>query len=100
EPAIEVAAQRMADEQAQETRVGQFFGRYEILGLIGEGGMGEVYLAADAELGRRVAIKLIKSGFKTKEVLRRFHNERQILANLQHPHIARLLDVGTTEDGL
>jgi len=100
EPALEVTARRMADEHIEETHVGEFFGRYEVLGLIGEGGMGEVYLAEDTELGRRVAIKLVKSGLKTREVLRRFYNERQILANLQHPNIARLLDGGTTEDGL
>jgi non-specific serine/threonine protein kinase/serine/threonine-protein kinase len=62
--------------------------------------MGEVYLAKDAELQRKVAIKVIKGNLKTKEVLRRFYSERQILANLQHPNIARLLEAGATDDGL
>src|SRR6266568_1726774 len=62
--------------------------------------MGEVYLAHDPELDRKVAIKLIKSHLKTKELLRRFRNERQILANLQHPNIARLFEAGANADGL
>ena len=79
---------------------GQEFEGYKILELIAEGGMGEVYLAHDPELDRKVAIKLIKSHLKTKELLRRFRNERQILANLQHPNIARLFEAGANVDGL
>jgi non-specific serine/threonine protein kinase/serine/threonine-protein kinase len=97
--ALDLQAQQFAHE-LQATRVGQFFGRYKLISLIGEGGMGEVYLAEDNEIGRRVAVKLVKSGMKSKILLRRFHTERQILANLQHPNIARLLDGGTTDDGL
>jgi serine/threonine protein kinase len=100
DPALNVEAQQYADELEAETRVGQLCGHYRILSLIGEGGMGEVYLAEDTVLSRKVALKLIKGGLKTKEVLRRFHNERQILANLEHPNIARLLDGGMTADGL
>jgi tetratricopeptide (TPR) repeat protein/serine/threonine protein kinase len=64
--------------------------------------MGAVYLAerADSEFRRQVAIKLIKRGMDTDFILRRFRNERQILASLDHPYVARLLDGGTTEDGL
>ncbi|HEV3410655.1 MAG TPA: protein kinase, partial [Chthoniobacterales bacterium] len=64
--------------------------------------MGDVYLAerADQQFQMRVAIKLIKRGMDTDSVLRRFQHERQILASLEHPNIARLLDGGTTEDGL
>ena len=62
--------------------------------------MGEVYLAQDHELDRKVAVKLIKGNFKTQELLRRFNNERQILAHLNHANIAGLLDGGTTDDGL
>jgi eukaryotic-like serine/threonine-protein kinase len=97
--ALDLQAQQFAHE-LQATRVGQFFGRYKLISLIGEGGMGEVYLAEDNEIGRRVAVKLVKSGMKAKILLRRFHTERQILADLQHPNIARLLDGGTTDDGL
>jgi len=69
---------------------------------IGRGGMGSVYLAVrdDDEFERRVAIKLIRRGMEIDFIVRRFRNERQILANLDHPYIARLLDGGTTEDGL
>jgi non-specific serine/threonine protein kinase/serine/threonine-protein kinase len=98
--ALEHAAEQSARIEADETRVGEWFGRYRIVSLIGDGGMGEVYLAEDSELNRQVAIKIIKSGFKTNEVLRRFRNEQQMLANLQHLNIARLLDVGRTADGL
>ncbi|HYY43245.1 MAG TPA: protein kinase, partial [Pyrinomonadaceae bacterium] len=79
---------------------GQLLGGYEILAPLGEGGMGEVYLAHDTKLGRKVAIKLVKRGLGTSDVLRRFRHEEQILANLDHPHIARLFGGGTTEDGL
>jgi serine/threonine protein kinase/tetratricopeptide (TPR) repeat protein len=82
--------------------IGRRVGVYRILREIGRGGMGAVYLAerADSEFRRQVAIKLIKRGMDTDFILRRFRNERQILASLDHPYIARLLDGGTTEDGL
>ncbi|HEX8719808.1 MAG TPA: protein kinase, partial [Pyrinomonadaceae bacterium] len=69
---------------------------------VGRGGMGAVYEAfrADGEFRQRVAVKLIKRGMDTDFILRRFRNERQILATLDHPYIARLLDGGTTDDGL
>jgi serine/threonine protein kinase/tetratricopeptide (TPR) repeat protein len=77
-------------------------GAYRLVREIGRGGMGSVYLAvrADDEFHRRVAIKLVKRGMDTDFVLRRFRNERQILASLDHPNIALLLDGGTTDDGL
>lgn len=82
--------------------VGQTVGRYKLIERIGSGGMGAVYLAqrADQQFEMRVAVKLIKRGMDTESVLRRFHDERQILASLEHPNIARLLDGGTTDDGL
>lgn len=82
--------------------IGRRIGRYEILEEIGRGGMGAVYLAvrSDDEYKKEVAIKLIKRGMDTDAILKRFRMERQILANLEHPNIARLLDGGTTEDGL
>ena len=81
---------------------GHRIGSYGVIREIGRGGMGTVYLAAraDDEYRQQVAIKIIKRGMDTAEVLRRFRNERQILASLDHPNIARLLDGGTTEDGV
>jgi non-specific serine/threonine protein kinase/serine/threonine-protein kinase len=77
-------------------------GSYEITCLIDTGGMGSVYLAlrADDQYRKQVAIKVIKRGMDTDFILRRFRHERQILANLNHPNIAQLLDGGATEDGL
>ena len=77
-------------------------GPYELVEEIGHGGMGVVYRAVRRDQGfeRFVAVKLVKRGMDTDFILRRFHNERQILAGLDHPNIARLLDGGTTEDGL
>jgi eukaryotic-like serine/threonine-protein kinase len=81
---------------------GRRIGSYEIVREIGRGGMGAVYLAkrADGQFEKEVAIKLLKRGTDTDEILRRFHAERRILAQLDHPNIARLLDAGTTDDGL
>ncbi|MCD9185933.1 MAG: serine/threonine-protein kinase [Pyrinomonadaceae bacterium] len=75
-------------------------GRYKILEQIGRGGMGAVYLAEREDLKKKVALKIIKRGMDTDEILRRFQTERQILANLEHSNIARLLDGGVSEDGL
>jgi serine/threonine-protein kinase len=81
--------------------IGTRIGRYRITGLIGKGGMGAVYLAArEDDFRMQVAIKLLKRGTDTETALRRFRVERQILAGLQHPNIARLLDGGDTETGL
>lgn len=82
--------------------IGRRIGAYEIVREIGRGGMGAVYLAkrADGQFEKEVAIKLLKRGTDTDEILRRFHAERRILAQLDHPNIARLLDAGTTDDGL
>jgi non-specific serine/threonine protein kinase/serine/threonine-protein kinase len=77
-------------------------GAYRIVRELGRGGMGTVYLGerADAHFQMRVAIKLIKRGMDSDAVLERFRHERQILAGLVHPNIARLLDGGTTGEGL
>lgn len=77
-------------------------GPYDVVREIGNGGMGTVYLAlrADEQFKKRVAIKVVRRGMDTEAVLRRFRQERQILAGLEHPNIARLLDGGNTEDGL
>lgn len=82
--------------------VGKTFGVYKFLEKIGEGGMGAVFLAerSDGEFQQKVAVKLIHGGISSETVLRRFLNERQILAGLEHPNIARLIDGGTTPDGV
>lgn len=84
------------------SRDGQRIGAYVVLRQLGRGGMGAVYLAAraDGQFEKEVAIKILKRGTDTEEVLERFSAERHILARLDHPNIARLLDAGTTEDGL
>ncbi len=76
-------------------------GPYELREPIGRGGMGAVYLATriDQEYEGQVAIKILKRGMDSAEIVHRFRNERQILANLNHNHIARLYDGGTTDDG-
>jgi serine/threonine protein kinase len=81
---------------------GQRIGSYEIVEALGKGGMGAVYLAvrADDVYRKQVAIKIVKRGMDTEFVLSRFRHERQILAGLEHPNIARLLDGGSTEEGL
>jgi serine/threonine protein kinase/tetratricopeptide (TPR) repeat protein len=90
------------EENDAAVRAGQLIGSYRIVREIGRGGMGAVYLAerADEQYKKRVAIKLIKRGMDTDSMLRRFRNERQILAAFDHPTIARLFDAGTTTDGL
>lgn len=82
--------------------IGQRLGVYRLTKELGRGGMGAVYLAErdDGEFRQRVALKVIKRGMDTDFIVRRFRNERQILATLDHPNIARLLDGGTTDDGL
>ena len=82
--------------------VGRRIGSYEITEIIGEGGMGAVYRAAraDEQYQKQVAIKIVKRGLSTPFALARFRAERQILATLEHPNIARLLDGGTTDNGV
>jgi non-specific serine/threonine protein kinase/serine/threonine-protein kinase len=88
-------------EGADET-VGRLVGPYRLVREIGRGGMGAVYLAerADGQYEQRVALKVIKRGMDTEHVLARFRAERQILASLDHPNIARLLDGGSTDQGV
>jgi eukaryotic-like serine/threonine-protein kinase len=101
---FEDCAQNAASTFWQEgpPRGGQRVGAYVIVRELGRGGMGTVFLAerADGQFEKQVAIKILNRGADTAEILRRFRAERQILAKLDHPNIARLLDAGTTEDGL
>ncbi len=80
--------------------LGTTIGRYKLLQVIGEGGMGVVYMAQqDKPVQRKVALKIIKLGMDTKEFVARFEAERQALAMMDHPNIARALDAGATETG-
>jgi len=79
---------------------GTVIGRYKLLEQLGEGGCGVVYLAEqEVPVKRRVALKVIKPGMDSKQVLGRFEGERQALALMDHPNIARVLDAGTTDQG-
>ncbi len=79
---------------------GTVIDRYKLLQLIGEGGFGSVYLAEQTQpVQRRVALKIIKAGMDTKQVIARFEAERQALALMEHPNIARVLDAGATAGG-
>jgi hypothetical protein len=83
-----------------DERVGTFIGRYKLLQKIGEGGWGVVYMAEQEHpVRRRVALKVIKLGMDTKNVIARFEAERQALALMDHPNIARVLDADATESG-
>src|SRR5580765_7165733 len=76
------------------------FGRYQIIRTLGEGGMGTVYLAEQREpIRRRVALKVVKLGMDTSQVLARFDNERQAIAMMDHPNIAHIFDAGATPKG-
>src|SRR5690606_7731996 len=81
--------------------VGRAVGPYHILGILGEGGFGSVYLAEQHEpVRRRVALKILKPGMDSHAVLARFEAERQALAIMDHPGLARIYDAGSTERGL
>jgi eukaryotic-like serine/threonine-protein kinase len=97
----EVAAGESGSHDTAGSLEGQRLGPYRILRKLGTGGMGDVYLAerADEEYQQQVAIKLVRSGVFSRQVQGRLRMERQILATLQHPNIARLLDGGRAPDG-
>ena len=99
--ALEMEARHSALDLSP-ARPDEFFGPYRILRCIASGGMGFVYeaLRDDAEFLKRVAVKLVQKGLDDPGAVERFRSERQILAQLEHPNIARLLDGGTTRDGV
>ncbi len=99
--AISSTSESLVNEQSEPV-IGKRIGAYLVTGVIGRGGMGSVYLAVrdDDQYQKKVAIKLVKRGMDTDFIVSRFRAERQILASLEHPRIARLLDGGTSEDGL
>ena len=107
-PSVEVveflSSERPADQNGGESftdaELGTRIGPYKLLQKIGEGGCGVVYMAEQEEpVRRRVAVKVIKLGMDTKSVIARFEAERQALAMMDHPNIARVLDAGATETG-
>lgn len=88
---------RDAFEQMRVNEVGNVIGPYKLLEQLGEGGMGSVYLAEQSQPVRRtVALKIVKAGMDSAEVSTRFEAERQVLALMDHPNIARVIDAGTT----
>lgn len=97
-PAFKISSVFENSNRNQQERI---FGNYRIIREIGVGGMGAVYLAerADGEFSRQVAVKIVRQNFADKELISRFKRERQILASLDHPFIAKLLDGGVSGDG-
>ena len=101
QPALAPASEILPTD-ASSVWAGQKIGQYRVEREIGRGGMGLVLLGVrdDDQFKKSVAIKILRRGMDTEDILRRFRNERQILASLEHPNIARLFDGGMTEDGL
>ena len=98
-PAV-AATTKLDLTEAEYEAVGKTIGRYKVLEKVGEGGCGVVYVAEQTEpVRRRVALKVIKLGMDTKQVVARFEAERQALAMMDHPNIAKVLDAGATENG-
>ncbi len=101
EPVFTLRSEKESRSEKTPDPVVRRIGHYKILSQVGSGGMGSVYLATRADdFEKPVALKILKRGMDTDEIVRRFEHERQILANLDHPYISKLLDGGTTEDGL
>jgi len=101
-PADAAAAVQAVEQQAGQSAQGRRLGPYRIVREIGRGGMGVVYEAErdDEEFERRVAIKVLPAAWAASALAERFRFERRVLAGLDHPNIARLLDAGTTDDGV
>jgi len=100
DPAVQVTATKTVPYDLPGEPTTEIIGRYKLLQKIGEGGCGVVYMAQQDEPVRRtVALKVIKLGMDTKQVIARFEAERQALAMMDHPNIAKVLDAGTTEKG-
>ncbi|MDX1699518.1 MAG: serine/threonine-protein kinase, partial [Melioribacteraceae bacterium] len=99
-PILNQKASDLIDLERELNFIGEEVGSYRILEEIATGGMGTVFLAerSDGYFEQKVALKIVKPGLSTIPIIRRFQQERQVLANLQHPNIARLLDGGVTKD--
>ncbi len=100
--AIELSEGYFDESPTENAVAGQTFGAYMVIREIGSGGMGAVYLAerADGKFEQKVALKLLKREMNTAALRRRFQQERQILASLEHENIARLMDAGSTDDNV
>jgi WD40 repeat protein/serine/threonine protein kinase len=99
-PVLTAPPGTVAVEKLREGALGSIIGRYKLRELVGEGGCGVVYVAEQEEpVRRRVAVKLIKPGMDTRAVIARFEAERQALALMDHPNIAKVLDAGATDTG-
>jgi serine/threonine protein kinase/WD40 repeat protein len=99
-PGLPAADANATTDHATDARPGTILGPYKLLHEIGEGGMGTVWMAEQTEpVRRRVALKVIKPGMDSRQVLARFEAERQALALMDHPNIAKVLDAGATENG-
>src|SRR5713226_5508618 len=97
-PALEIAATMLANEQAQSA-VGRTIGCYQVTSLLGSGGMGEVYVAEDTRLGRKVALKLLPKEFtQDPQRVRRFEQESRAASALNHPNIITIFDIGQADD--
>ncbi|MDP9003661.1 MAG: serine/threonine-protein kinase [Verrucomicrobiota bacterium] len=96
-PALHLAAESLVLEGA--FHAGQSIGDYEIVSLLGSGGMGDVYLAEERELHRRVALKFVRRGMASGEMIRHFKREEHLLASLNHPNIAQLYRSGVSAEG-
>ena len=106
-PALDVAAGSLSEDEIsseidEQPLIGRTISHYRLVAKLGSGGMGEVYQAVrdDGAYEKQVAVKLIRSDLGSGYFIARFKIERQIMARLDHPHIARILDAGTTEDRL
>jgi len=99
-PALEVAARMMAERRDQTVSAGQMINQYQIISRLGAGGMGEVYLAEDTRLQRRVALKFLPSlGTQDEAHLRRFELEARAIAALSHPNVCTIHEVIETGEG-
>jgi Tol biopolymer transport system component/serine/threonine protein kinase len=99
-PALDLAAKSLANNKREEFAPGQIVSHYTIIKAIGAGGMGEVYLAEDARLGRKVAIKLLRASVTTDiDRLNRFEREARAASALNHPNLCTIHEVGEMEDG-
>ncbi|MGI9175052.1 MAG: serine/threonine protein kinase, partial [Rhodothermales bacterium] len=104
-PILDVTLENLAcllpeDPEPETSSFPREIGPYKLIEEVGCGGMGTVYLAERADVGKRVALKVLRSGLLSSTHRQRFLSERRILARLDHPNIARLLDAGVTDDGM